>query len=561
MEISKGMRKNACGVSTLTSKGKTAVDPKDKAEMLNNQFSSVFTREDSSNVPDLGESPYPEMPSIIVGEPGVRKLLSQLKTNKASGADGIPAVVLKNCAAELAPMLTFIIQQSIDSKEVPADWKEAIVSPIFKKGSRSDPANYRPVSLTAICCKVSEHIITSETLRHLDQNKILKDIQHGFRKKHSCETQLLITTHDIASILNNQSQVDVAVLDFAKAFDKVPHLRLLEKLRYYNLDANVIGWIKSFLSNRSQRVVVDGFQSEDAPVLSGVPQGTVLGPLLFLIFINDISEDLESIVRLFADDCVLYREIKSQADVEALQRDLDKLIKWSKSWGMEFNIDKCYLLSITLAKKRKISSEYTMDGKKVKPVQSTKYLGVTINNQLKWDEHVENVCGTASKLLGFLRRTLHKCPEDIKEKAYKSLVRPRLEYSSSVWDPYKQKHIDKVEMVQRQAARFVKNAPHRLKADQPSVTTMIKDLGWETLQSRRKNARLTMLYKITNELVAMPSHYHPRPQPHQRRGHPHQFLHHQPSVDAYKYAFLPRTIIDWNALPSQVFTAESVNSF
>ena len=146
-------------VSTLTSKGKAVVDPRDKAEMLNKQFSSVFTREESSNIPDLGESPYPEMSSITVGKPGVLKLMSQLKTNKASGADGIPAVVLKNCAAELAPMLTFTIQQSIDSQEVPQDWKEAIVSPIFKKGSRSDPANYRPVSLTSICCKISEHII------------------------------------------------------------------------------------------------------------------------------------------------------------------------------------------------------------------------------------------------------------------------------------------------------------------------------------------------------------------------------------------------------------------
>ena len=192
---------------------------------------------------------------------------------------------------------------------------------------------------------------------------------------------------------------------------------------------------------------------------------------------------------------------------------------------------------------------------------STKYLRVTINNQLKWDEHVENVCGTASKLLGFLRRTLHKCPEHIKEKAYKSLVRPRLEYSASVWDPYKQKHIDKVEMVQRQAARFVKNAPHRMKADQPSVTTMIKDLGWDTLQSRRKTGRLTMLYKITNGLVEMPPQYHPKPQIQQRRGHPHMYQHHQPSVDAYKYAFLPRTIIDWNALPSQVFAATSLQNF
>lgn len=231
-------------------------------------------------------------------------------------------------------MLTFIIQQSLSSQTVPKDWKEAVVSPIFKKGNRASPENYRPVSLTSICCKVSEHIITSQTLRHLDHNKILKDCQHGFRKGRSCETQLLITSHDLASILNRHSQVDVAVLDFAKAFDKVPHARLIQKLWYYNLDKNVIGWIKSFLSQRTQRVLVDGCQSEDAAVLSGVPQGTVLGPLLFLICINDITENLESTVRLFADDCLVYREIRSMTDIRILQDDLNKLDDPLVEWPM-----------------------------------------------------------------------------------------------------------------------------------------------------------------------------------------------------------------------------------
>ena len=187
-------------------------------------------------------------------------------------------------------MLTQIIQQSLDTQTV------------FKKGDRAKPANYRPVSLTSICCKVAEHIIVSSTLRHLDANKILVDCQHGFRRKRSCETQLIVTTEDIAAILNRQSQADIAILDFAKAFDKVPHRRLLQKLQYYGLDENVQGWIKSFLADRTQSVVVDGFKSDKAPVLSGVPQGTVLGPLLFLIFINDITQNIDSTIRLFADD-------------------------------------------------------------------------------------------------------------------------------------------------------------------------------------------------------------------------------------------------------------------
>ena len=200
------------------------------------------------------------------------------------------------------------------------------MTPIFKKGNRSCPANYQPISLTSIRCKICEHIIVSQTMRHLDAHSILVDQQHGFRCRRSCETQLIIMTHDLAEILNRKSQEDIAVLDFAKAFDKVPHHRLLRKLRHYNIDSNVIGWIASFLSNRTQKVVVDSYESSVAPVLSGVPQGTVLGPLLFLIFINDISANLSSTIRLFADDCLVYRKIKSTTHCDALQEDLNKLV-------------------------------------------------------------------------------------------------------------------------------------------------------------------------------------------------------------------------------------------
>ena len=199
--------------------------------MLNDQFSSVFTREDTASIPELGPSPFKEMPPIKVSEAGVLKLLKDLKTRKASGPDEIPAIMLKTCAEEIAPMLTFIFQQSLDTGTVPDDWKMALVTPVFKKGKRSAPENYRPVSLTSICCKINEHIIVSETMSHLERQDILVDYQHGFRRRRSCESQLLITAHDLASILNKRSQVDVAVLDFAKAFDKVPHQRLIKKTR------------------------------------------------------------------------------------------------------------------------------------------------------------------------------------------------------------------------------------------------------------------------------------------------------------------------------------------
>ena len=336
--------------------------------------------------------------------------------------------------------------------------------------------------MTSICCKINEHIIVSQTLKHLEKHKILVDHQHGFRRGRSCETQLLITAHDLASTLNNRSQADVAVLDFAKAFDKVPHQRLIKKLEFYNLDKHAIGWIVSFLSGRSQSVVVDGHSSDESQVLSGVPQGTVMGPLLFLLFINDISADVSSSIRLFADDCLIYRDIRSSHDAELLQQDLDKVVDWSKKWGMEFNVSKCNILTVTQKMtKNQVEFKYHMDGQPLLNTNSTPYLGVTLNEKLNWDEHINKTTAAANRMLGFLRRTMYKCPQDLKATAYKTIVRPKLEYSASIWDPHQQKHMNKIDMVQRRAARFVTNTPHRCSGPQPSITAMVKDLGWETL--------------------------------------------------------------------------------
>ena len=559
----KSTRKDTCGVSTLVSDGRIASDAQDKADMLNNQFSSVFTREDRWNLPPKVKSSYPKMPRITVSSAGVLKLLSQLNARKASGADNIPAVFLKTCARELATMLAFIMQQSLTTRRIPSDWKKALVTPVFKKGDKSKPENYRPVSLTSICCKITEHIIVSQTMKHLDNHSILVDIQHGFRRRRSCESQLIITSHDLATILNRHSQADVAVLDFAKAFDKVPHHRLLQKLKQYNLDNDVIGWVESFLSCRNQRVVVDGFASKEAPVMSGVPQGTVLGPLLFLIFINDIAAETSSSIRLFADDCLLYREVRTHADCHLLQQDLDKLTQWSKTWGMQFNVKKCNIISITNATKHNISHQYLMDGEIVSPTDTTDYLGVRFNGKLRWNQHIDHISSAANRMLGFLWRNLYKCPQDLKEKAYKTMIRPKVEYCASIWDPHHTKYIDKLESVQRRAARFVTNQPHRRSEPVVSVTAMIQDLGWEPLSTRRLQSRLTSFYKVLNHHLEIPQSYHPVPAQdlQDTRGHDKRFQTYQPEIDAYKFSFFPRTVVDWNKLPAETVHAESIEAF
>ena len=355
----------------------------------------------------------------------------------------------------------------------------------------------------------------------------------------------------------------MAVLDFSKAFDKVPHSLLIQKLKYYNLHEDTVGWITSFLSDRMQRVVIDGYSSAESPVLSGVPQGSVLGPALFLIFINDIADSLSSIVRLFADDCLVYREIKSRADQFALQQDLDKLVEWAQTWGMEFNVQKCNILTITWKKSNRLAFTYKMKGQIVEGVRSTKYLGITITEKLKWNVHIAKISGAANKMLGFMWRNLRHAPTSIKEKAYTSFIRPKLEYSSSIWDPHTQKDINQLEMVQHRAARFVLNCPHRrTDQQQPSISSKVEELGWEPLKDRRRKNRLVMLYRVVNNLVEVPSTYHPclrDPQP--VRGNQKQFIRQQPEVDAYKYSFILRTVTDWNGLDPFTVAANSLEFF
>ena len=197
------------------------------------------------------------------------------------------------------------------------------------------------MSLTSVCCKVLEHIIHSSIMRFFDQHNILSDMQHGFRKSRSCESQLILIIQDLAKGIDDNTQIDAVLLDFSKAFHKVPHKRLASKLHHYGIRGRTLSWIESFLANRTQRVAVEGVMSDSAPVTSGVPQGTVLGPLLFLVYINDLPAQVKSEARLFADDCLLYRKICSPDDRAALQRDLDSLQRWERDWLMAFNPDKC----------------------------------------------------------------------------------------------------------------------------------------------------------------------------------------------------------------------------
>ena len=360
------------------------------------------------SVPDTNFSSVLVMPDLDISLNGILKLLKNLKPGKAAGPDQLKPLLLKELRDEIAPIIKIIFEKSLETGKLPSDWVTANVMPVFKKGDKSSAANYRPISLTCILCKVLEHILASNIVKHLDAQGILYDLQHGFREKRSCETQLVMMIEDLARNANGRKQTDVILLDFSKAFDKVNHSKLLWKLHNYGIRGKVLSWIQAFLGNRSQRVVIDGEDSDSTPVNSGVPQGSVLGPILFLAYtcINDLPDSrISSQVRLFADDTALYLTIKGEEDSSALQTDLDLLSVWEKKWDMQFNPSKCQVVQVT-GSKSPIKSEYILHGQVLETVACARYLRVDIRSNISWTSHIDRVVGNANRLLATSVATL-----------------------------------------------------------------------------------------------------------------------------------------------------------
>ena len=350
---------------------------------------------------------------------------------------------------------------------------------------------YKPVSLTSLTSKVMEQIVYCQISRHLSTNRIISPHQHGFQRGLSCQTQLITVIYEWALVLDVHGQVDVVFLDFAKAFDSVPQERLLLKADYFVIRNKTNIWLRSFLTGRSQRVLINGSASSWSPVVSGVPQGTVLGPILFLMFINDLPTNTTSRIKLFVDDCVLYRPINSVSDHFALQRDLDQLEKWAYIWQMKIAPTKCFVMSVTL-KNSPSQFSYSLCNAQLDGASHQKYLGVYItctwSLQLQCDEAKKK----AMRVLRILQRNLSSCDWSVEASAYLSLVRPIVEYATVAWSPHTNKGIDCIESVQRHAARFVNSDYSRYS----SVSSMLTDLKWPSLQSRRRICDLGMFYKI-----------------------------------------------------------------
>lgn len=447
------------------------------------------------------------------------------------------------------------MNKSLGEGSLPKSWKEAKVTPIFKKGRRQDRNNYRPISLTSVVCKIMESIIRDHVMNHLKINDLLNACQHGFVNGRSCSTQLLMCLEVWTNIIEEGGDLDILYLDFAKAFDSVPHKRLLMKLKSLGITGNVFGWVQDFLSKRKQQVVVEDEVSSWAEVLSGVPQGSVLGPILFICFVNDMPDVVHSGIQMFADDTKIFAKVTSEKEHRQLQTDLEKLQNWSKDWQLKFNASKCKVMHVGNDNQK--FNYHMKQGQENIQLEETlveKDLGVYVDNKLNFERHIETQVNKANRILGLIRRSFDNLDEHSLPMLYKSLIRPHLEYCHAVWYPKYEKHAKLIEGVQRRATKMIP------KLKNVNYDERLKLLKLPSMYYRRTRGDLIECFKYCKGLnnVEPPLHFDNQTR---TRGHRFKLLKERCEKAIRKHYFSMRIVNKWNNLPSSVVNAKNINTF
>jgi hypothetical protein len=517
-------------------------DDKQKAEILNDFFASVLKTEPPNehlNMPLPERHHSTNLYDFVVSPSIVREKLSKLHINKACGPDGFHVNILRNVLDFDIP-LSILFDQTLRTGFIPQDWKDANITPLIKKGSRLSPNNYRPVSLTSQVIKLLEKILYDQLMDYVSKHDLISCHQHGFQKRCSCVTQLLECLFDWTKDYDEKNGVDAIYLDFRKAFDTVPHRRLLYKLHHLGIRGHALNWIESFLSGRRQRVLLRNGSSNWRRVTSGVPQGSILGPVLFLLFVNDIPDMVSSTAKMFADDTKVYNTIMTKTYCDFLQHDLNALSAWSKLWLLEFNAAKCVVLRIRAA----LNYQYSLNGVFLQEVAIQKDLGITISNTLTPTIHIQEIAKKARQKIAMFRRCFSSLNEDKVKILYQSIIRPALEYASTAWSPQTKQNIEKLEKVQTKCLRLYKS-----------------DIQMDPLRERRDRTDLIDTYKFLH------GHYKTEPEkffslPHTNlRGHSKKIFKRRTRTQLTGHFYSNRVVDPWNKLPETIVSAPTVATF
>ena len=541
------------------------------SNILQNQFSSVYSDPTSADIQDPVFSTnivHPLSPvDFTITDANLISAMSELKSNSAPGPDGFPAQLLIECKHALSIPLAIMWRESFRLRKVPECYKWSYVHPLHKKGDRVHAENFRPVSLTSHNMKSAERVVRAIIVDHLDRNNLITAHQHGFRSGRSTLTQLLNHFENILSNIASGNDVDTIYLAYAKAFDKVDHLLLRKKMILYGFPINLVDWISSFLMGRKQRVVVKGVHSMEALVVSGVPQGTVLGPVLFLIFINDLgNKQFESNISFFADDTRISNKIETMVDKETLQRELVEVLEWSMSNNMELNQSKFELLSHTNLFKS-LSYEFPFfpelftyrvsSDAVVMPSGCLRGLGVIVTDDLSWSKHITSLVDKARGVLFWVLSVFKSREKDVMLTLYKSLVRSHLEYCSPLWHPTKIRDIELIESVQREFTRRI------VGYQSFSYWERLQILDLWSLQRRRERFIVITMWKVLNKVIPNPNiRFRPPsrlgiqaiiPSINMRTGAVNRTL--------YDNSFFVVGPVLWNSLPSKLTSIQVMSTF
>ena len=432
-------------IPSLICDNKIVNDTIDKCEALNNFFANQCNLEVPNSAFDFLANLRSSntvtcdvtLDEIVTSEKEINSILKTLNVNKACGSDLISNVILKNCSEAIAFPLSVLFNSSLHSSIFPDEWKKADVCSIFKKNDPQICSNYRPISLLSSTSKVLERIVFNQIYEHCKNNKLLTPKNSGFKKLDSTVNQLIHITNQIYKGLDDSKKIAAVFLDVSKAFDRVWHIGLLHKIEKLGIRGKLLRWIESYLSGRYQRVILNGSCSSFLAITSGVPQGSILGPLLFLIFINDLVDNIESDIFLFADDTSLLSIDESWEVCEnKLNRDLDRLDNWSKDWLIHFNASKTEYLLISNKPKinQNVHLNLILGSSNINQVSTHKHLGVVLNETLTWTNHVDNVCNRVSKRLGLLYKVKKTLTRNTLVKLYNGWIKPVIEYCSPCMD-------------------------------------------------------------------------------------------------------------------------------